>query len=258
MNNIFKFNNKKCTHYKNNIQVFATCCNKYYDCHLCHNENNDHDMLRREIYKVKCMNCNCENPPINNCIDCNKQFAQNYCNICNIWHNEMSNVFHCYYCGVCRKGNKKDFFHCHSCDLCLSINCKNNHQCKEYNFKDDCPICLEKFYSSTNNIILLNCTHLLHSNCYDQLIDNSNKNNTIPNCVICKKSIVSIKEYEKKFDKYILENPTSSFYNNWKTEILCNDCCTKNIVKYNNKFHKCIECTSYNTSVLNVIKERKT
>ena len=68
----------------------------------------------------------------------------------------------------------------------------------------------------------------------------------------------SIKESEKKFDKYILENPTLSFYNNWKTEILCNDCCIKSIVKYNSKFHKCIECKSYNTSVLNVIKERKT
>ena len=90
MSNIFNFHNniqtqipktstnvKKCTHYKNNIQVFAKCCNKYYDCHLCHNESNDHKMIRRKIFKVKCMNCNCENPPINNCIDCNIKFAKN-------------------------------------------------------------------------------------------------------------------------------------------------------------------------------------
>jgi hypothetical protein len=259
INNIFNFNNevkKNCNHYKNNVQVFAMCCNKYYDCHLCHNEQNDHKMSRKKICKVKCMNCNCENPPINNCIDCNITFAKNNCNICNIWCSKIDSMFHCEDCGICRKGNKKDFFHCKNCDTCFSI--YNVHKCEKYDKDDNCPICLNNLYRHNDDTILLKCNHLIHRKCYDELIEKTDKNKCIPSCTLCKKSIVNTTKYETKFDKYILNNPVPEFYNNWKTEILCNDCCGKTTTKFHTKFHKCSKCNSYNTNKLNIIKERDT
>ena len=267
MNHIFNFdfNNsqteikrdkiiKKCTHYKNNVQVFARCCNKYYDCHLCHNEQNDHKMSRKKICKVICVNCNCENPPINNCIDCNITFGKKNCNICNIWCDNVESMYHCNECGICRKGNKNDFYHCKKCDMCFSIANKDSHNCERYNMDDECTICLNKLYSGNDSTMLLDCKHLIHSKCLNELIDKTDKSKCIPCCTLCKKSVVDIKKYEKKFDKYILENPLPTFYNNWKTEILCNDCCEKSTTKFHTHFHKCMKCKSYNTSKINIIK----
>jgi RING finger/CHY zinc finger protein 1 len=270
INNIFNFNNeintgiynkkiiKTCDHFKNNIQVFAECCNKYYDCHLCHNEKNNHKMVRKKIYKVKCINCNCENPPINNCIDCNITFGKKNCNICNIWCNRIDDMFHCEDCGLCRQGNKKDFYHCKTCDICFSVINKDTHKCERYNINDNCPICLNNLYNNNDSTMLLDCNHLIHSKCLKDLIKNTDKNKCIPRCTICKKSVVYTEKYEKKFDNYILENPLPKHYDNWKTEILCNDCCEKTTVKFHTTFHKCTKCKSYNTTKIDVIKERKT
>ena len=264
MNYIFNFETKlnkivkQCTHYKNNVQVFAKCCNKYYDCHLCHNEQNDHKMSRKKISKVICINCNCENPPINNCIDCNIIFGKKHCDICNIWCSKVESIYHCYECGVCRKGNREDFFHCKTCDLCFSVENKDKHDCNKYNMDDNCPICLESLYYNNDSTMILDCDHKMHSKCLDQLINKTNRNKSIPCCTLCKKSVVEIKIYEKKFDKFILENPVPEFYKNWKTEILCNDCSEKSTIKFHTDFHKCMKCKSYNTSKINIIKERKT
>lgn len=264
-NSIFNFkteikNNvitKNCEHYKNNVQVFAICCNQYYDCHLCHNEQNDHKMQRKKIYKVKCINCKCENPPINNCIDCNIQFGKNNCNICNIWCDNYESIYHCDGCGHCRKGKREDFFHCNTCDMCFSMSNKKRHICKNYDLDDNCPICLNSLYNCKDDTVLLDCTHLIHSKCLNELIEKTDKNKCIPSCTMCKKSVVETDKYERRFDKYILDNPVHTYYDNWKTEILCNDCSGKTTTKYHTNFHKCIKCKSYNTIKLNVIKERK-
>jgi threonine dehydrogenase-like Zn-dependent dehydrogenase len=56
--------NKKCLHYSNNVLVFAKCCDKYYDCHLCHNEKNDHKLVRKEIEILGSRNCTNEFPEV--------------------------------------------------------------------------------------------------------------------------------------------------------------------------------------------------
>ena len=243
---------KKCTHYENNIQVYAKCCNKYYDCHLCHNEENNHKFNRYSLNKIKCTDCSTENNLGNTCIECKVTFAKNHCNVCNIWCSKLNNMYHCNDCGICRMGKKEDFFHCNKCNMCLSVNCKDSHNCGNISMDEDCPICLDKIFNSGKDIILLKCSHLIHDLCLKAHIKSCDQNDKIAGCTLCKKSVVKFSSYESKFDKYIQNYPMPDHYKNWTTDILCNDCCVKSNVKYHSKHHKCIGCKSYNTSIVNV------
>jgi hypothetical protein len=102
---------------------------------------------------------------------------------------------------------------------------------------------------------LLNCSHIIHANCLESLIENTDKDKKIPNCLLCKKSVVKFDTYETKFDNYCRES-YDEYYKNWTNEIVCNDCLQKSTVKYNKIYNKCKNdnCRSYNTTILNTIK----
>ena len=57
--NIFNFKKtettikKTCTHYINNVQIYASCCDKYFDCRLCHNDLTNHQIIYGEKKKNK-------------------------------------------------------------------------------------------------------------------------------------------------------------------------------------------------------------
>lgn len=262
-----EFNNqdiiiRNCSHFNNNLQIFANCCNKYYDCHMCHNESNNHRFQTYKIKKIKCINCNTENNLSNQCYNCKINFAEKFCNLCNIWTKDE--FTHCSLCKVCVYGKKHKLYHCKKCNNCINIKKKLTHLCKEINIdnnelknelKEDCPICLEEILIESDQSLKLLCNHHLHKSCYKQLIKNTNINKKIPRCTLCKKSIVSIKDYETIFDKKILENPMDSYYKNWETNITCNDCLTKSKINYHNIYHKCNNCNSYNTDILYIEKK---
>lgn len=253
--NIFNLN-KKCTHYESNLKVYAKCCNEYFDCHLCHNDIKDHKMNRKTINKVLCIKCNTENKLTNECSNCNIQFGKNFCNICNIWCSKKKDRFHCNSCGICRIGKREDYFHCDKCKLCLSISCKNNHDCGKINTNNDCPICLDPIFNrSTDKIMLLDCNHIIHENCLKNYVNSVNKNKKIPCCVLCKKSVVKFLDYEKKFDEELNKYPMPEFYKSWKSNISCNDCRVNSQTKYHNTYHKCNNCKSYNTTLVDILKK---
>ena len=241
---------KKCLHYKNNIQIYAYCCNQYYDCHMCHNENTNHNIATYKLNKIKCINCNSENNLSNECYNCKITFSEKFCNICNIWTNEKK--YHCVYCNICVYGYKDKLYHCHKCNRCMHINYKLSHKCKEQK-EEICPICLDSIVIDSYKSYKLLCGHYLHKTCYFELIKNTNSNK-VPSCTLCKKSIISISYYENKFDHKMIENPVDDYYKNWKTNIICNDCLTKSKVVYHNYFHKCDNCKSYNTNIINIEK----
>lgn len=251
---------KNCKHFKNNLQIFANCCNKYYDCHLCHNDNNDHKFYTYKIKKIKCINCNSENNFSNQCYNCKINFAEKFCNLCNIWSSDK--FTHCSLCKICIHGKKHKLHHCTKCNICVNVKFKLTHKCKEElkeetkeeQKTEDCPICLEKILIESNECLKLLCSHHLHKNCYELLIKNTNINKKIPRCTLCKKSIVSIKDYETIFDKKILENPVDNYYKKWKSNISCNDCLTKSKINYHNHYNKCINCNSYNTDIMSIEK----
>jgi uncharacterized CHY-type Zn-finger protein len=246
--------NKTCNHYDNKLQIFASCCKKYYDCHLCHNESNNHQVNRQTIKKIKCITCAHENSVSEECISCKTKFAKFSCKKCNIWCSKITNSFHCNDCGICRQGKKEDYFHCNGCNICLSINCKDNHKCSKLDNNADCLICFNSLFLNINDsVVILPCNHLIHKNCLEELRKNSHKSNKIPSCMICRKSVNSHSLYESIYDNYIINNPLPSYYDNWIAEILCNDCCIKSNTKYHTKYIKCIECKSYNTTLINKI-----
>jgi hypothetical protein len=258
INNIFNFPKeqtkieKKCTHYNNNLLVYADCCKKYYDCHLCHNEEEGHVMDRSYINKIKCSNCNIETSPSKNCKNCNIDFGKYHCSLCKIWCNNNKDFYHCYKCGNCKIGNINNYYHCDTCNLCFLKLTRHKHVCLKFNKDENCSICLNKiFINNQNPIIILNkCKHLIHKNCLQEL--KKSCVDKIPGCMLCKKSVVNYKLYETKYDNFIRDNQLPEYYDKWTTDILCNDCTKKCNVKYHFKYHKCTLCKSYNTSVLNI------
>lgn len=244
---------KKCTHYNNNLLVFANCCNKYFECHLCHNANNDHDLVRRHIKKVKCINCSTENNLGNECSNCKIKFGNMHCSICNIWCNNVKESYHCNGCGFCIIGKKEDYIHCNKCGICILKKNSLDHKCEDINKEEKCFICLNKLFSGLDSTYRLKCKHLIHKKCLDKLVEKTD-NKKIPCCSLCKKSIVDSKKYEKKFDDKIIDEPMPQYYSNWKSNIYCNDCSIKSICKYHKNYNKCLNCKSYNTSILCIEK----
>jgi uncharacterized CHY-type Zn-finger protein len=178
---------RKCSHYNNNIMIYATCCNKYFDCYKCHNEKSTHKIFSHNLTKIKCLSCNHDNKfssNTNSCDNCKVHFSKYYCKTCCVWDNRMT--YHCHKCNVCKYGNKNDSFHCNNCNLCIKNTAKDRHKCNLTNKDDDCSICLEKLFPKTNNknnqITFLNCGHILHFNCYHKMIS-LNK----INCPLCRK-----------------------------------------------------------------------
>jgi RING finger/CHY zinc finger protein 1 len=241
-----------CIHDDIKMNIYAECCNKYYGCNLCHNENSDHRIKLKKINKIKCLNCYKENPITNECIECKTSFSKKFCNICNYWSNK--NFYHCYDCESCRIGDEKKYFHCKKCKICLNISSIDNHKCRTIDEDVNCPVCLNKINDSNKKIILLHCNHFIHKECGDLIILNTNTDKKIPCCPLCKKSIVDIIKYEKKFDKKINENPINNYYANWNTDISCNDCLKNSNIKYHDIYHKCNDCKSYNTNIIKINK----
>jgi hypothetical protein len=257
-NNIFNIVketiNTNCPHFNNNIEIYAECCDKFFNCNKCHNNVCKNKIYNKEIKKIRCKICKTLGIVGKQCIGCNITFGKSSCLKCNIWSNNNEKIYHCDKCKCCRNGNKDDYFHCDKCNLCLSINCKDNHTCFKYDKDVDCPICLDKIFKTGDDIIILKCNHLLHKICYNNLIKNADENKTIPKCTLCKKSAVNFKQYETKYDNHVKNYPMPEYYNNWKSEILCNDCSEKSTVKYHKDYEKCKLCKSYNTYRVNIIK----
>jgi len=265
INNIFNLKNeqicmeiiKTCNHYNNKNQIYAYCCNKYYDCYLCHNEKSDHRINRKLIYKLKCITCKQNSQLGNKCYHCNTQYAKNGCTKCNVWCSNEE-FYHCDKCGKCKAGNKDDFYHCDECNVCFSLKCKDIHNCKNFKKNDECPICLDSIFKfdKDDKIKLLLCNHMMHYSCYNNLIKNTDKEKKVPCCTLCKKSVEDFKTYTAKFDRNRENYPMPEYYSKWTTYILCNDCNVKSTIPYHCNYSKCNSCNSYNTSILNVNKQR--
>jgi hypothetical protein len=262
--NIFNFKKpettiqKTCTHYKNNVQIYASCCDKYVDCRLCHNDSTDHKIIYGKIKKTKCTNCSTENDVVTHCKNCNIKFGNYHCKKCLIWCDKFSDkdIYHCDKCKCCRLGKEDDVFHCDNCNLCLLISSIDNHKCHEINQEDDCPICLNKLNNYGESIVLLKCLHTIHDSCLTELIKYTDKTKKIPCCTMCKMSVVNFNKYELLFDNYCRESSMPDYYSKWKNDILCNDCNKRSTIKYHNTYNKCTSCKSYNTTVVNTIKNK--
>ena len=104
-----------CEHYKRNIKLQCSACNKWYTCRFCHDAVEDHMLNRRETKNMLCMLCGCAQAASGECALCSKRGAWYYCDVCKLWDDDPEkSIYHCNDCGICRvgKGLGKDFFHC--------------------------------------------------------------------------------------------------------------------------------------------------
>jgi uncharacterized CHY-type Zn-finger protein len=104
-----------CQHYIRNVKLQCFTCKKWYTCRFCHDEAEDHHLIRRDTENMLCMLCGHAQPAAHDCRKCGEQTAQYYCEICKLWDNDgKKSIYHCNDCGICRigQGLGKDFFHC--------------------------------------------------------------------------------------------------------------------------------------------------
>ena len=104
-----------CKHYKRNVKLQCSACNRWYTCRFCHDEAEDHSLNRRETKNMLCMLCGCAQLAGEECADCGERTARYFCNVCKLWDDASEkSIYHCHDCGICRVGQGlgKDFYHC--------------------------------------------------------------------------------------------------------------------------------------------------
>ena len=190
-----------CEHYEKKCSKFYfNCCDSYHPCVRCHNSTNQCNIEKPKISTIICSECDLKQEPSNICIKCNINFSRSFCDKCNIW--TQKNITHCNNCGICRVGKKEEIQHCDKCNICYSKEYINTHSCKKYDKTDSCSLCYESLYNSQKKSQILQCGHILHSDCVQQmLIKNQYK------CPMCKKSICDMKNYWNQIKNSILLQP---------------------------------------------------
>lgn len=104
-----------CQHYQRNVKLQCSTCHRWYTCRFCHDEVEDHLLIRNATKNMLCMLCGCAQPAGESCAECGESASWYYCDVCKLWDNDPNkSIYHCNDCGICRKGRGlgKDFFHC--------------------------------------------------------------------------------------------------------------------------------------------------
>ena len=243
MNNI-KIEKEKCDHYDNECIIYCNQCNKWYECHHCHNNYEEHLFNRNDNINIKCKKCDMIQESSNKCIKCNIEFGKYYCNKCNLWDNNKKDIFHCDKCKICRIGKEEELFHCDICNQCFLKTDEESHPCNTKNLNDNCPICTKILYGSQDRIVQLYCNHKLHVKCYNEYIKNDYK------CPLCKKSVVKAENMKPIWDNFKMNirlQPMPEEFKNVKVIIFCNDCDKESETNFHFIGHECQYCNSWNT-----------
>lgn len=113
-----------CPHYKRNIKLQCSSCERWYTCRFCHDEREDHSLNRRETKNMLCMFCGFGQPAAEACVQCGERAAWYYCSVCKLWDDDSrKSIYHCDDCGICRVGQGlgKDFYHCKVCSRSVML-----------------------------------------------------------------------------------------------------------------------------------------
>lgn len=239
---------EKCQHYDKHCSIISICCNKQYNCRICHDQieydeqidaSKEHKLDRFATKELVCNECGTRQIMSNKCINCNIEFGKYYCNICNLHDNEVSrDIFHCDKCGICRAGGRDNFKHCDTCGMCCLI---GEHKCLVKNIKTDCPICYNSLFCHRDTVYTMKCGHALHTECINKCLENGNYK-----CPLCNKSMVDANQLiENAVNNIIMPDELKI-----DKQILCNDCNKKSVAKFHIVAMKCEHCNSYNTRTI--------
>lgn len=236
-----------CSHYKRNCKLLAPCCKKLFPCIRCHDETTDHTLDRKTITQMMCMKClkiqpigpSCSTPSCDGF-----SMGRYYCKICKLFDDERQ-IYHCPFCNLCRlgKGLGVGYFHCMNCNACMSKSL-SVHVCREKCLEENCPICHEYIFTSTNPVKALPCGHLMHSKCFQEYTCSHYT------CPICSKSLGDMQVYFEMLDALLSEQKIPEEYAGQTQAILCNDCEKRGTASFHWLYHKCSSCGSYNTRLV--------
>ncbi|XP_031351218.1 RING finger and CHY zinc finger domain-containing protein 1-like [Photinus pyralis] len=168
-----------CEHYKRHCRIMAPCCNNVYPCHVCHDESEDHALIRTSISKLLCIACNTLQDAKKQCDSCRASFGKYACLLCFIFDDYWKGQFHCDKCGLCRVGGQNNYFHCTECNMCLARTLMDNHKCVTDCAAGNCPVCAENLHTTRKTLHVLPCGHILHSQCYEAV------KNEQESCTVC-------------------------------------------------------------------------
>jgi hypothetical protein len=122
-----------------------------------------HNVNRFAIKEIICRECfTRQGSKTNYCVNCNAQFGEYHCAICNLWMNNDERPYHCPDCGFCRVGGGENFRHCQDCGMCIDKELFVNHNCQVGKYMSNCPVCQEDLFSSRDASHELPCGHAIH------------------------------------------------------------------------------------------------
>lgn len=241
-----------CKHYKRNCSIVAPCCGKIFSCRLCHDTEENHEIERKKIAQVLCLQCPSRLPQDANshCKSCGILFAEYFCEICKLWDDEgiKKNIYHCKGCGICRIGPAQKYFHCDTCCACYPVSLRGNHVCINGGMQNNCPICLEDMFTSRRPVVILKCGHNIHSHCH-RVMSQMDLLQSI-RCPFCSKTIADEpSKIWRQLEAHMEEHPMPEEVRSIKVGIHCNDCNSRTDgVPLNLIAMKCGSCESYNTN----------
>ncbi|XP_021343549.1 RING finger and CHY zinc finger domain-containing protein 1-like [Mizuhopecten yessoensis] len=233
-----------CQHYKRKCALVSPCCKKVYTCRVCHDDEENHQLMRQEVQEVKCLLCEkvqkvaetCENE------NCLTVFGTYFCEKCRLYDDDNKKQFHCDKCGLCRVGGEENYFHCDTCGVCLAKELKNAHKCIEQASRSNCAICLEDLHTSRIAAHIPPCGHLIHYACFKEMLKTGNYA-----CPTCNQSMVKMDNVWEHIDDEIAHTPMPEEYKDYIVQILCRDCHKESSILFHVLGLKCQECGSYNT-----------
>ncbi|EEQ86279.2 CHY and RING finger domain-containing protein [Blastomyces dermatitidis ER-3] len=239
-----------CQHYKRRVKLQCFTCKCWYPCRFCHDQAEDHVLIRRATQNMLCMVCSTPQPVAQWCKSCGVQAACYYCSVCKLWDNDsQKSIYHCNDCGICRigQGIGKDYYHCKTCSVCIPISIQQTHRCIERSTQCDCPICGEYMFTSPETVIFMKCGHSIHQKCFSQYSKTSYR------CPICSKTIANMEAHFRSLDRTINDQPMPPDFRDTRALISCNDCSAKSAVHYHWLGLKCEICYSYNTMQIRLL-----
>ncbi|XP_016964054.1 RING finger and CHY zinc finger domain-containing protein 1 [Drosophila biarmipes] len=233
-----------CAHYKRRAMFVTPCCNKFYKCRFCHDENETHHFDRKTLTELICSECNRRQTVREQCENCGVRFGKYTCLICNLFDDADKQQYHCHGCGICRIGGAENFFHCEVCNMCLPIQLKiDGHRCVENISRSHCPVCLGDIHTSRIPCHIPDCGHLLHKMCFDQLLASGHYT-----CPTCQTSLIDMTALWEYLDDQAERMPVPLKYENQRVHIFCNDCHKTSKTKFHFIGLKCVHCGAYNTT----------
>jgi RING finger/CHY zinc finger protein 1 len=182
----------------------------------------------------------------NNCINCNLQFGDYHCDICNLWMSAADYPYHCEDCGFCRVGGRENFRHCRDCGMCIDAFLFDDHNCKAGKYMSNCPVCQEDLFSSRSASHEMPCGHAIHWHCFRELTSFDTR------CPVCKKTAETHDQMAPTWSAMAMGIALQPVPPEMArvVHISCNDCAHRD---EDRRWHflgvQCLKCSSFNTTV---------